>query len=61
VERGQGVERGREVELTREAAFQIKHQLLVTAAVDVVEYASLPRSERKSTRVFDDRMESSNH
>ncbi|MBI5444937.1 MAG: phenylacetate--CoA ligase [Deltaproteobacteria bacterium] len=59
IERGEGVEKGREVELTREVAFQIKHQLLVTPGVDVVEYGSLPRSERKSRRVFDARLENS--
>jgi phenylacetate-CoA ligase len=33
----------------------IKKQVLVTGKVEIVDYASLPRSERKSKRVFDNR------
>jgi phenylacetate-CoA ligase len=33
----------------------IKKQVLVTGKVEIVNYASLPRSERKSKRVFDNR------
>jgi phenylacetate-coenzyme A ligase PaaK-like adenylate-forming protein len=54
-ERGEKVEGGRAVELAREVAFQMKHHLLCTPEVELVAYASLPRSERKSRRVFDDR------
>jgi phenylacetate-coenzyme A ligase PaaK-like adenylate-forming protein len=59
VERGRGVEKGRAVELARELTFQIKNQLLVRVTVDVVEYGTLPRSERKSERVFDQRIQDS--
>lgn len=34
---------------------EIKNRLLVSAQVEVVEYGSLPRSERKSKRIFDNR------
>jgi phenylacetate-coenzyme A ligase PaaK-like adenylate-forming protein/ABC-type branched-subunit amino acid transport system ATPase component len=56
VERGQGVERRRAEELTREVVHSIKHKIMVTAEVEVVEYGSLPRSERKTKRVFDNRI-----
>ncbi len=36
----------------------IKSQMLVSAEVEIVDYGSLPRSERKSRRVFDHRFES---
>jgi phenylacetate-CoA ligase len=35
---------------------QIKKLVLVSARVELVDYGALPRSERKSKRVFDDRM-----
>jgi phenylacetate-CoA ligase len=56
VERGEGVEAGRADELAREAIYVIKHKLMVTPEVDVVAYGELPRSERKSQRVFDVRI-----
>jgi len=56
VERGEGVETGRADELGREARYVIKHKLMVTSGVEVVAYGDLPRSERKSKRVFDDRI-----
>jgi len=37
---------------------EIKKQILVSGKVEVVDYGSLPRSERKSKRVFDHREES---
>lgn len=59
VERGEGVERGRGEELSREIAHSVKHRVMVTAQVEVVDYGSLPRSERKTRRVFDTRIEDS--
>jgi len=56
VERGEGVEPARADELGREARYVIKHKLLVTPEVEVVGYGDLPRSERKSQRVFDTRI-----
>lgn len=56
VERAEGVETRRAPELAHEAGHQIKKQLLVSADLDIVDYAALPRSERKSQRVFDTRI-----
>lgn len=55
VERDQGVEDNRSAELAGLIGLEIKKQILVSAAVEIVEYGSLPRSERKSKRVFDNR------
>ena len=57
VERAEGVAAGRGPELMHEAIHQIKKQLLVTADLELVDYGSLPRSERKSQRVFDTRIQ----
>jgi phenylacetate-CoA ligase len=59
VERGERVERGRGEELQREIVYTIKHKVLVTPEVEVVDYGSLPRSERKTKRVFDSRIQDS--
>jgi phenylacetate-coenzyme A ligase PaaK-like adenylate-forming protein/ABC-type branched-subunit amino acid transport system ATPase component len=56
VERGEGVEAGRADELSREIIYVVKHKLMVTPTVDMVAYGELPRSERKSRRVFDSRI-----
>jgi phenylacetate-CoA ligase len=56
VERGEGVEAGRVDELCREVRYVVKHKLMVTPEVVVVDYGKLPRSERKSQRVFDNRI-----
>ncbi|MBW2519817.1 MAG: ATP-binding cassette domain-containing protein [Deltaproteobacteria bacterium] len=57
VERGQGVDPGRMPELVHEMLHQFKKQLMVTPEVELVDYGQLPRSERKSQRVFDGRMQ----
>ena len=57
VERAEGVAAARSAELIHEATHQIKKQLLVSAELELVDYGSLPRSERKSQRVFDTRLE----
>jgi phenylacetate-coenzyme A ligase PaaK-like adenylate-forming protein len=59
VERGQGVERGRGEELAREIVHSVKHKVMVTPEVEVVDYGTLPRSERKTKRVFDSRIQDS--
>jgi phenylacetate-coenzyme A ligase PaaK-like adenylate-forming protein/ABC-type branched-subunit amino acid transport system ATPase component len=59
VERGAGVESRRGDELQREIVHMIKHKVIVTADVEVVDYGSLPRSERKTKRVFDNRIQDS--
>lgn len=56
VERGEGVEAGRADELGREVRYVIRHKLMVTPEVEVLAYGALPRSERKSQRVFDTRI-----
>ncbi len=57
VERDQGVESSRDGALARKIGDEIKKQILVSAKVELLEYGSLPRSERKSKRVFDKREE----
>lgn len=57
IERAEGVDKKRAPELIHEVAHQIKKQLLVTAELELVDYGSLPRSERKSQRVFDTRIQ----
>ncbi|PLX90247.1 MAG: ABC transporter [Desulfuromonas sp.] len=57
VERGQGVESGRTPQLLHEMIHQFKKQLLVTPDVELVDYGQLPRSERKSQRIFDERIQ----
>ncbi|PKN28599.1 MAG: phenylacetate--CoA ligase [Deltaproteobacteria bacterium HGW-Deltaproteobacteria-21] len=55
VERRQGIEAGRNPELAKRVGEQIKKEILVSANVEILDYGTLPRSERKSRRVFDNR------
>jgi len=57
VERAQGIDQEKNTELSTIIAGEIKNQILVSAKVDLVGYGDLPRSERKSIRVFDNRDE----
>lgn len=57
VERAEGVAAGRGPELIHEAGHQIKRQLMVTVDLELVDYGSLPRSDRKIQRVFDSRIQ----
>jgi len=57
IERAEKVAPTRGAELIHEIGHQIKKQLLVSADLELVEYATLPRSERKSQRVFDNRLQ----
>lgn len=57
VERAEGVDAKRGPELIHEAIHQIKKQLLVSTELELVDYSSLPRSEKKSRRVFDNRIQ----
>jgi phenylacetate-coenzyme A ligase PaaK-like adenylate-forming protein len=59
VERAEGVERGRGEELQREIVHTVKHKIMVTPEVELADYDSLPRSERKTRRVFDSRIQDS--
>ena len=47
---------GRE-EITKRIAQEIKNQIMVSCEVEIVDYCSLPRSERKSKRIYDNRPE----
>lgn len=55
VERDQAGDRMRDAEVMKGIAAEIKKQILVSAGVEIVDYGALPRSERKSKRVFDNR------
>jgi len=44
-------------ELAQKIAKHIKNQIMVSCDVDLVDYCGLPRSERKSKRIFDNRPE----
>jgi phenylacetate-coenzyme A ligase PaaK-like adenylate-forming protein/ABC-type branched-subunit amino acid transport system ATPase component len=59
VERGEGVEPARGDDLRREIGHTFKRKMLVTAEVEVVDYGTLPRTERKTRRVFDTRIQDS--
>jgi phenylacetate-CoA ligase len=41
--------------LARSIEEEVKKQILVSGKVEIVNYGALPRSERKSKRVFDNR------
>ena len=53
----EGFEPTRTPELIKNVKDQIKKRIMVSCEVDVVDYCSLPRSERKSKRFFDNRPE----
>lgn len=55
IERAQGVDKSRDPRLEKGVAEEIKKQILVSAGVEILDYGTLPRSERKSKRVFDNR------
>ena len=51
----QGLDAGHRPELSRKVAEQVRGSLMVRPEVDIVDYCTLPRSERKSKRIFDNR------
>ena len=55
VERDQGVESAQDKGLSKIIGDEIKKQIMVSPSVELVDYGSLPRSERKTKRVFDNR------
>jgi len=55
VEREQGVDSNSNDQLGQQIGAKIKKQILVSAGIELMDYGSLPRSERKSKRVFDNR------
>lgn len=57
VERESGAAPSHDQELSKRVEDEIKKQILVSGRVEIVGYGALPRSERKSKRVFDMREE----
>ena len=55
VERDQGVVPSQDSELGQRIVREVKKQTFVTTTADIVDYGSLPRTESKSKRVFDNR------
>ena len=55
VERAEGSNPAEDSVLATTIEEEIKKQILVSGKVEVVDYGNLPRSERKSKRVFDHR------
>jgi phenylacetate-CoA ligase len=55
VECEEGFDQLRRPELAQIIAKEIKNKIMVSAEVEVLDYGSLPRSERKSKRFFDNR------
>ena len=59
VERADGVDERHSEALAGEVRQRIRKKVLVTPSVEIVGYGTLPRSERKSRRVFDTRIQDS--
>jgi len=57
VEAAQGVDTAQYDDLINRISREVKKQIMVSAGVEMVAYGILPRSERKSQRVFDNREE----
>jgi phenylacetate-CoA ligase len=55
VERAQGGDPGLDAEVAASEETEIKKQVLVSGKVEIVDYGTLARSERKTKRVFDNR------
>lgn len=55
VERNQAVDSFQDSQKTEKIQKAIKNKMFVTPVVEIVDYAALPRSERKTQRVFDQR------
>jgi phenylacetate-CoA ligase len=51
----EGYDPSRKPELAAAVKSEIKNKVMVSCEVEIVEYCSLPRSERKSKRFFDNR------
>uniref|UniRef100_A0A832A504 Phenylacetate-coenzyme A ligase n=1 Tax=Desulfacinum infernum TaxID=35837 RepID=A0A832A504_9BACT len=56
VERAQGRPPAKDEALKETIAAEIRRQILVRCTVDVLDYGTLPRTDRKSKRVFDHRI-----
>ena len=55
VERSHGLDSALDAKLMKDVQQRIKGQLMVSVQVEIVDYNTLPRSERKTKRVFDRR------
>ena len=55
VERREGADPSNDGPVASTIEGQIKKQILVSGTVEIVDYGTLPRSDRKSKRVFDHR------
>jgi phenylacetate-CoA ligase len=55
VERAQGSPKSQDAQLAKRVGDEIRKQILVSGNVEILDYGALPRSERKSKRVFDNR------
>jgi phenylacetate-CoA ligase len=55
IERAQDGDSGNDPSISQNIGDEIKKQIMVSAAVEIVDYGALPRTERKSKRVFDSR------
>jgi phenylacetate-CoA ligase len=55
VERAADAAEAATASVARIVASEIKRNLMVSCAVDMIPYGTLPRSERKTKRVFDNR------
>ncbi len=55
-ERQQEIDASENPQIGKRISIEIKKQIMVSCDVDVCEYGELPRSERKSKRIFDNRL-----
>jgi len=55
VEGAEGLETSQNAAIAQQISGEIKKRLMVSSQVEIVAYGSLPRSERKSKRLFDNR------
>ena len=56
IESGEGADRSAYPEIATKVASAIKKAVLVSCDVEICDYRALPRSEKKSKRVFDNRL-----
>jgi phenylacetate-CoA ligase len=61
VERKSGASPEDDPRLAEQVATEIRRKILVRSKVEVIDYGSLPRTERKSKRVFDNRNGNDRH
>lgn len=55
VERASGASPKNDEKMKRVVGHEVKKQIMVSGDIEIIEYAGLPRSERKTQRVFDNR------